>query len=261
MLADYHLHSNFSDDSTYPMEKIVERAISIGLDEICFTEHVDHGVKMYGPNFYKNYYTEFLRCKHKYQNLIQMKYGVEFGIQTHTIDQFQRDFKANNFDFVILSCHQINNLEFWTQDYQKGKTQREYNMAYYEEILQVMKQYKNYSVLGHLDAIKRDDLMGIYPFDETKDILERILKLAIEDGKGIEINTSNERYGLPDFTPCKEILLLYKQLGGEIITFGSDTHKEEHLGYHIAEMKAELKKIGFTKFCTYNQMKPQFHKL
>ena len=105
-------------------------------------------------------------------------------------------------------------MEFWTQDFQKGKTQKEYNLAYYEEIYQVMNKYKNYSVLGHLDAIKRDDLEGVYPYKETKDILEKILKLAIKDGKGIEINTSNERYGLSDFTSCKDILLLYKQLGG-----------------------------------------------
>lgn len=261
MLMDYHIHSSFSDDSIYPMEKVVQKAIEVGLDEICFTEHVDHGVKMYALDFYENYYNEFIRCKNKYRDRIKLKYGAEFGMQTHTIDQFQEDFNKNDFDFVILSCHQIQNLEFWTQDFQKGKTQKEYNLAYYEEILHVMQQYKDYSVLGHLDAIKRDDLMGIYPYEETKNVLKEILSLAIKDGKGIEINTSNERYGLLDFTPCKEILLLYKQLGGEIITFGSDTHIEEHVGYHIAEMKGELKKLGFTKFCSYNRMKPQFHKL
>ena len=261
MHADYHIHSSFSDDSTYPMEDIIKKAITIGLDEICFTEHVDHGVKSYDSDFYKDYHDEFLRCKGKYQNQIKIKFGIEYGIQTHTIEQYQQDFYRNDFDFVILSCHQINDMEFWTQDFQKGKTQKEYNLAYYEEIYQVMNKYKNYSVLGHLDAIKRDDLEGVYPYKETKDILENILKLAIKDGKGIEINTSNERYGLSDFTSCKDILLLYKQLGGEIITFGSDTHKEEHVGYHIKEMRKELKRLGFTKFCTYERMEPHFHEL
>ena len=146
MHADYHIHSSFSDDSTYPMEDIIKKAITIGLDEICFTEHVDHGVKSYDSDFYKDYHDEFLRCKGKYQNQIKIKFGIEYGIQTHTIEQYQQDFYRNDFDFVILSCHQINDMEFWTQDFQKGKTQKEYNLAYYEEIYQVMNKYKNYSV-------------------------------------------------------------------------------------------------------------------
>lgn len=85
--------------------------------------------------------------------------------------------------------------------------------------------------------------------------------MAIEQGKGIEVNTSNERYGLSDLTPCRDILKLYKELGGRILTFGSDTHKEEHLGYHIAYVKTELKKLGFREFCTFDQMAPKFHDL
>lgn len=261
MLADYHMHTSFSDDSTYPMEELVKQAISVGLQEICFSEHIDYGVKSYSEHFYKDYHKEYLRCKSKYQDQITMKFGIEFGMQVHTVQQYQSDFDKNDFDFVILSCHQVNDLEFWTQDFQKGKTQKEYNLAYYHEILKVMQIYKDYSVLGHLDAIKRDDQQGIYPFEDTKQVLTDILSLAIQDGKGIEINTSNERYGLTDFTPSKDILLLYKELGGNIITFGSDTHKAEHVGYHIEEMKKELKNMGFQKFCTFDKMKPIFHDL
>ncbi|MBQ1911691.1 MAG: PHP domain-containing protein, partial [Erysipelotrichaceae bacterium] len=46
MLADYHVHTHFSDDSVYPMEEVVKDAIAMGLDEICFTDHVDYGVKL-----------------------------------------------------------------------------------------------------------------------------------------------------------------------------------------------------------------------
>ncbi|WP_416327001.1 histidinol-phosphatase HisJ family protein [[Eubacterium] hominis] len=261
MFSDYHMHTSFSDDSIYPMEELVNRAIYLGLDEICFTEHVDHGIKFYNELFYTTYRQEFDRCRKLYGNRINLKYGIEFGMQTHTIAQYERDFKHNDFDFVILSCHQVNDLEFWTQDFQKGKTQREYNLAYYQEILDVMKQYKNYSVLGHLDAIKRDDKAGIYPFSETKDILTKILKLVIQDGKGLEINTSNERYGLHDLTPCRDILRLYKDLGGKILTFGSDIHKQEHVGYHIQEIKEDVKALGFETFCTYEKMCPIYHDL
>lgn len=261
MLSDYHMHTNFSDDSTYEMEDEIERAIELGINEICFTEHVDHGVKTdLNCNYYK-YLKEFKRCKENYKDKITLKFGIEFGVQSHTINQFQKDFDNNDFDFVILSCHQVGDKEFWTQDFQAGKSQKEYNEKYYEEILKVIKSYKNYSVLGHLDLIKRYDEKGYYPFENVKDIIEEILKVVIEDGKGIEVNTSSFRYNLDDLTPSKDILKLYKELGGKVITIGSDTHEEAHVGYKILEVRDELKKLGFEEFCIFEKMIPIFHNL
>lgn len=261
MLVDYHMHTNFSDDSTYEMEDEIKRAIELDLDEICFTEHVDHGVKTDLNCNYLEYLKEFRRCKEIYKDKINLKFGIEFGIQSHTIEEFQKDFNENDFDFVILSCHQVEDKEFWTQDFQRGKTQKEYNEKYYKEILKVVKNYKDYSVLGHLDLIKRYDENGYYHFENVKDIIEEILKNVINDGKGIEVNTSSFRYNLDSLTPSKDILKLYKELGGRILTIGSDTHKESHVGYKISEVREELKKLGFEEFCTFEKMIPTFHKL
>ncbi len=78
---------------------------------------------------------------------------------------------------------------------------------------------------------------------------------------GIELNTSYHRYGLKDTTPSLEILKLYHELGGSIITIGSDSHKPEHLGTYIEEAKHFLKKLGFKYFCTYERMKPVYHEI
>ena len=164
-----------------------------------------------------------------------------------------------DFDFVILSCHQVDNKAFWTQDFQKGKTQKEYNEKYYEEILKVIKKYNDYSVLGHLDMINRYDKMGKYPFEKVRDIVKEILVHVISHGKGIEINTSCFRYGLDDLTPSREILKLYRELGGTIITIGSDSHKEDDVGCKISSVKNELKELGYKEFCTYKKMEPIFH--
>jgi len=255
------MHTNFSDDSTCEMEAEIKRSIALGLDEICFTEHVDYGVKTDLNCNYSEYRKEFNRCKEKYKDKITLKFGIEFGMQVNTIDEFQKDFYENDFDFVILSCHQVDNNEFWRQDFQRGKTQKEYNEKYYEEILKVIKRYDDYSVLGHLDMIKRYDMKGSYPFEKLKDIITEILRHIISRGKGIEINTSSYRYKLDDLTPSRDILKLYKELGGRIITIGSDTHKEEHIAYKILEVRKELKKLGFKQFCTFEKMKPIFHDL
>jgi len=276
MFVDYHVHTSFSDDSEYPMEEVIKRAINLGINEVCFTEHVDYGVKVdinsdkeedhlsnkrVSNCNYIDYVKEFERCKEIYESKIALKLGIEFGIQTHTIDKFQRDFDKYNFDFVILSCHQVDDKEFFIFKFQEGKTQEEYNRRYYQELLDVIKKYKDYSVLGHLDLIKRYDKAGDYPFENVKDLITEILKEVIKDGKGIEVNTSNFRYKLPDLTPSRDILKLYKELGGTVISLGSDSHREEHLGHKILDIKEELKELGYTQFCTFNKMKPIFHAL
>ena len=192
---------------------------------------------------------------------IRIRTGMEFGVQRHTIPEFEKLFHRYSFDFIILSIHQVEDKEFWTQDFQRGKTQEEYNLRYYEELLTVVEKYKNYSVLGHMDLIARYDEAGIYPFEKIKLTAEKILKIVIAEGKGIEINTSSHRYGLQDTMPSADILKLYRDLGGKILTIGSDSHRPEQLGAYIEETKELLKDIGFQYFCTYEDMKPVFHRL
>lgn len=262
MFADYHVHTSFSIDSEYPMEDCVKRAISLGLEEISFAEHIDYGVKTTVENCdLKAYQKEFLRCQKLYKDCITLRFGIEFGVQIGTIKRFQQDMEEYPFDFVILSCHQVDNKEFWNQDFQKGKSQKEYQERYYEEILKVIQNYHDYSILGHLDMIKRYDEQGEYPFEKTRPLVEEILKTAIADGKGIEVNTSSFRYGLDDLTPSRNILEMYKQLGGKIITIGSDSHAEAHLGYKIKDIQNELKILGFQNMYTFDKMQPIAHLL
>lgn len=265
MIEDYHVHTNFSDDSDYPMQDCLQKAIELGVDEICFTEHTDFGVKG-GESQLPNcptdeYFAEFNRCKKIFSDRITIKFGMEFGMQVSTVAEFQKLFNAYPFDFIILSCHQVDNLEFWNYDFQKNHTQKEYYDKYYTEIFSVMKIYDDWSVLGHLDMIVRYDDWGHYPFGNVRDIVAEILKLAISKNKGIEINTSCYRYKLKDLTPSREILKLYKDLGGEIITIGSDSHAENHLATKIQDALTELKNFGFKNIYTFDEMKAIGHKI
>ena len=288
MLADYHIHTEFSDDSREPMQNQIERAIELGLDEICFTDHIDYGIKKdweegnivfrggdgmsSDPSQmdpcanvnYPEYFGKLLRMKEIYKGKITIKQGLEFGIQTITVDQYEKLFDRykDQLDFILLSMHQVNNLEFWTQDFQRGKTQKQYNEEYYREIYEVQKVFKHYSVLAHLDLLVRYDLQGIYPFENVKDMIAEILKLAIADGKGIEVNTSSWHYGLADTQPSRAILKLYKDLGGKIVTIGSDAHNTKFLADHLKDAMQILKEeIGIQEICTFDHMVPSFHAL
>ncbi len=260
-LADYHMHSYFSNDTKCPAEDMVRKAISLGFDEIALTDHVDYGVKSIENCNYEKYFTELEMLKKKYENKIKVKIGIEFGIQEHTINKYQEDFEKYPFDFILLSNHQINDQEFWNYKYQEGKTQEEFQRGYYKAILNVIKRYKNYSVLAHLDVIRRYDKYGDFPNEIVLECIEPILEQVIADGKGIEINTSSFRYGLPELMPSRMILKKYYELGGKIITIGSDAHSTEYIGSHFDTVKRELRKIGFTHFCTFNKMIPMFHEL
>lgn len=274
MKSDYHLHSHFSNDSSYPMEDVILDAIAMGLDEICFTDHVDYGVKFdVTPETekdiprsvrnvdYAHYFPEIARLKEKYKDQITIKAGLEFGVQTHTM-QIYHDLKEKwPLDFTLLSIHEINDQEFFLYHYQEGKTQQEYNEGYYREMLKLVQNFQDYCVLAHMDLIVRYDPEGVYPFEKVKPLITEILKTVITHGKGIEINTSSTRYGLNDTTPSRDILKLYHDLGGTIITIGSDSHRRGDLGYGIDEAKQILKEIGFTQFCTYENFQPIFHSL
>ena len=276
MFCDYHTHTIFSDDSEYPMEECVKDAISLVIKEICFTDHVDYGVKYDLKDLkpeevegkilnvdFEKYFAELDRVRELYKDEISIKNGLEFGIQKHTISKFENLFEKSPLDFVIMSVHEINDKELWDHSFQDGKTEEEYYRLYFENIYYLVQNYHNYSVLGHLDLLKRyDEKDGYNPFVENKEIITKILKYIIADGKGIELNTSTKKYHLDDLMPSRDILRLYLELGGEILTIGSDSHsKKDLLNSHIEELKQELKDIGFKKFCTFEKMKPIFHEL
>lgn len=276
MFCDYHTHTIFSDDSEYPMEECVKDAISLRIKEICFTDHVDYGVKYDLKDLkpeevegkvlnvdFEKYFPEIERVKELYKGKISIKTGLESGVQKQTIPQYEELFKKYPFDFIIMSVHEIDNKELWNHSFQDGKTEAEYYSLYFENIYYLVQNFHNYSVLGHLDLLKRyDEKDGYNPFVENKEIITKILKYIIADGKGIELNTSTKKYHLDDLMPSRDILRLYLELGGEILTIGSDSHcKKDLTNSHIEELKQELREIGFKKFCTFEKMQPTFHEL
>lgn len=288
--ADYHLHSAFSDDSLEPMENQVKRAIELGLTEICFTEHVDYGVKRdwddprgveWGaadPNTtsgdglklpisncdYPRYFSRLEEMRQRYGSRITIRSGLEFGVQSITIPPFEQLFARyqDQLDFVLLSMHQVDNRQLWNQEFQTGLSRKEYNDRYYQEIYKVQQRFSHYNVLAHLDLIDRYDPNGHYPYEDERERIDEILKLAIAQGKGLELNTSSWHYGLPDTQPARAILTRYRQLGGRILTVGSDAHSTAWVASHFREAGDILKnELGFTEYCTFVHGEPQFHPL
>lgn len=264
MFYDYHMHSNFSNDSKSSMEDMIRKSIDLGLKEICFTDHVDYDVDTdYGPAIiFDEYFNKIETLQDKYKNKISIKKGIELGLQKQIVNDCSKVANQHPFDFIICSIHSIDKLDLYFGEFFKGKDQKQAYEMYFNELYTVVNTYKDYSVLGHLDLIKRygdyDKLLDDKLFS---DMIETILKQVIHDGKGIEVNTSCYRYNLPDLTPSRYILNMYKELGGEIITTGSDSHMPSQIAYKFDYIYSYLESIGFKYVCKFDKMNPEFIKI
>lgn len=267
MYYDYHMHCSFSADSNTPMEDMINKSIDLGLKEICFTDHVDYSIITNNIEEdhtidYDEYFRNIEYFQTKYKDKIIIKKGVELGLQNHTLSKCIEDTEKNEFDFVIASIHTINKLDLIERHFYKDKSQFEAYRQYYEILYNMISKFKNYSVLGHLDIVKRyGDLNNIIDDKVFADEIDEILKMAIYDGKGIEVNTSCFRYRLPDLTPSSYILKRYRELGGEIITTGSDSHNIAQVAHEFRKVYEGLQDMGYKYVCTFDKMKPNFIKL
>lgn len=267
MYYDYHMHCSFSDDSKTPMEDMINKSIELGLKEICFTDHVDYSIisnNIEKDNLinYEEYFKNIEYFKEKYKNKITIKKGIEMGLQNHILSKCSDDIRSNDFDFVIGSIHTINKSELIKRDFYKDKSQFEAYKQYYDILYNIISKFNDYSVIGHMDIVKRyGDLNNIIDDKIFENEIDKILRKIIDNGKGIEVNTSCFRYGLPDLTPSSYILKRYRQLGGEIITTGSDSHNPNQIAHEFKKIYKGLEEMGYKYICTFNKMEPNFIKL
>lgn len=270
ILADFHLHSSFSGDSEASMEEMIQKAISLGLKNICFTEHMDLDFPVtescpegYFETNVDSYLFDLLKLRAKYVNEISVLFGIELGLQPHLVRQNVRVAKEHDFDFVIASQHICNGKDPYFPSFFEGRTKEEAVKEYFEGIYENIRAYSNFDVFGHLDYVLRyaPDKDNGYAYETYKEILDQILKRLIDREKGIELNTSGIYSGLKEMHPCMEILKRYKELGGEIITIGSDSHWVEHVGRGLDKAAEVLKECGFEYYTTFDGRVPIQHRI
>ncbi|MYL46856.1 histidinol-phosphatase HisJ family protein [Virgibacillus halodenitrificans] len=261
-MFDFHIHSNFSADCETPMEKTIEQAIKSGIKEIAFTEHIDYEYP--DPSIVFDFNQEAYDKKIKemqiiYADKIKIKKGIEIGVQPHLLEKYNELISRNSYDFMICSMHTADKKDLHSGAFFSGKTIEEAYQLYYEELLYCVQNYSHYSVLGHLDLVKR------YTKEKSKrnfhEIIREIFRIIVSEGKGIELNSSGIRYGLESGMPSPDILKLYKDCGGEIITIGSDSHVESTVGYELKEGLQLLDSVGFKYVATFTNQEPEFHRI
>lgn len=241
------------------METMVLSAIDKGITQLAITDHYDPGYP--DPEFpfgldFKNCQERLLEMENKYKSQIKIVKGMEIGIMEGQFDAARKEIYAFDYDFIIGSFHCLGSDDLYTFDFSKVNVPAMLE-EFYLYVYKCLKTFKDYDVVGHLSIIDRY-LGKAYDYRPYMDIIEEILKLVIYDGKGIEINTSSFKYGSDVLLPRLEILKLYKDLGGEILTIGSDAHEPKHFLSHFEETHALAQDIGFKHLATFSKRKPYF---
>lgn len=261
-IIDHHVHSDFSGDCNSKMEDVINVAKELGLKGVMFTDHVDFDSP--DPLFtelidYRKY-TKKINELRKENSDIDILLGVEVGYQPHLHKKIDGFLESYPFDFVICSMHVCCNMDLYNEEFFRGKTQKNSYEIYFNEVLKSVENYNNFDVYGHLDYIIRYGSFKnkVMNYFEYKDIIDLILKRIIDIGKGIELNTSGIRYGLNVFHPNIDILKRYKELGGEIITLGSDAHRPYDLQANFNEAIILLKDLGYKAIAEFKDRKPKF---
>lgn len=264
IICDTHLHSSFSGDSNASMESMVQAAVDKGLKEICFTEHQDFDfIYQEGePNdlFEVNtdqYLYDLIQVKDKFAGKIDISFGIELGVQDHIARKLAVYSKSHDFDFIIASSHLCNHKDPYLKEFFEGRPEKEGYHEYFQYIAKCIGVYRNFDSYGHLDYVLRygPNKNAEFSMKEYGDDIDVILKLLIDNEKALEVNSSglSPKYGLGQPHPNIEILKRYKELGGELITIGSDAHTPDRIAGDYDKVEAILKECGYKYYAVFMQ--------
>lgn len=268
--SDFHMHTAFSTDSDTPPRAMIESAIAKGLKTICITDHRDEEYPFYeemGENAFlfdvDAYFCELNALREEYADRIDVRIGIELGLQPHLGESYRKLVQKYPFDFVIGSVHVVNGTDpYYGEIFQTGSDEDAYRNTF-QETIENLKKIETFDVLGHIDYVVRygTHQQKEYSYKKFAPELDEILKTVIEKGKGIELNTAGLKYGIGFAHPHPDVLRRYRELGGEIITIGADAHKPEHIAYDFSKVSAILQECGFKYYTEFKGRKPFFYQL
>lgn len=253
MFSDYHVHSEFSFDSDEKIDNIINYAISHNMPQIAITDHQDFNWPVKGevPSIKIEKYSAVIdNARNHYSNQIQILKGIELGLMKDTKTQCRNLIASNAFDFVIGSCHIVDNMDPYYSEFWKGRNDRDAFELYFNTLLEGIQMFDRIDTLGHMDYIVRysPNRDSNYSVADYSDVIDLILKLIISKGICLEINTANWAKGFSFPNPHTDIIKRYRELGGEYVTIGSDAHKAESIGYGFDMVNDIVKKYNLKVF-------------
>ncbi len=258
-MFDFHMHTTVSYDGHNTGVEMALAARNGGLKEICFTDHLDYDPRgLLKMDFDTDAYNA------AYEGLevpgLTIRRGAEFGMLRDNPEQLKKDLQRRHFDFIIGSCHFTEDLDIYFPPFWEGKTMEQAEKLYLEEVLACVQAHDDFDVLGHLTYISKAASNPTHrpvEYDRYREVVDEILRTLARKGKGMEVNTSGmTRCGV--FLPEAVYLRRFKELGGQIVTVGSDSHDVKRVGENCLEAARMVSDI-FGYVCTFANRQPVFH--
>ena len=270
-LADYHVHSDVSQDSKATMYEMVEAEAKMGMEQICFTNHCDMcDWRTY--EFNPSCLTRVSETMEKYEAMLRehpklpldVRLGLELGEPLFDEARAKEIAASPGLDMVMGSLHILQDYgDLWNVKFTSSQFCRQVFNDYMDELIK-MAVLNYFDVMAHIGYGRRymwqqgqDEKLSLELYGDK---IEHLLRLLIDNGRGIEINCSGIRDGCGPF-PDPEIIRLYREMGGEIITVGSDSHYPANAAKCVREGYEIIKSCGFDYVSTFRQRKCEFIKI
>lgn len=276
MLIDYHSHNHFSADSKSDTRKIAEKAIEVGIQELCITNHIEvfppeGGVGTFsykeGIGRFSEVKKEIEEINNEYEN-INIKFGVELEYVKEWMPEMTRFVNDIDFDFLIGSVHMVDEYIISASKVSLSEglysnNSEEYSYGKYFDSMQKFVEWGMFSVVGHFDVFKKGGIRyyGLFQPKKHEDKIKRIIRTMKEKGIGIEVNTSGLRSSCNELFPHPDILKWCKEIGIEHYTIGADGHTIDEIGQDLDKAIALLKEIGIKTISTYEKRVPTKHNI
>lgn len=256
-LTDYHTHSHLSPDGFVPLAEMAQAALSAGLSELCVTDHRDllseHGEPVTGYDWAPAV-RQFHETLPQFEGRLKLKLGIEFG-SGHLNPTVARTILSQpELDFVIGSVHNMSpdtgGLDFYYVEY-NSRSDCDAALDNYFDSMDKLARTGFYDVLGHIIYPLRY-MHGLGSMDPYYDRICQLLATAARAGRGIEVNT----YRGNTIAEWRPVLERWRDVGGELITVGSDAHRPEHVALGVREAYELIRDVGFRYVTVYEKRKP-----
>ena len=272
--SDYHVHPDYSLDATGTIDQYCQRALELGLKEICFTTHydtdtvrkdedpfmrIDGKIVPLSEKNVKRYIEDVRRANKIYRPKgLSVKAGLEADYASHIEKDLRKNLSAFDLDYVLGAVHCLDHIAISAsseaEGYFKRKSIEELCQEYYKVLYKAVESGL-FDAIAHLDIYRKYGLSfyGEEILTAHRGLVEPVLELMVENDVGMEINTGLLRKGHNQFSPGLEILNLALNMNVKITAYGSDAHKVAHLGKGIKEaylLVERLKREAQTKIET-----------
>lgn len=258
-MFDTHVHADFSVDAKLTIKEIIAYTQEENMG-IIITEHLDYSYPTNPLEFVfdpEEYFTKFSPYRKD-----KLLLGVELGLQYVCHNDNRKVAKKYPFDMIIGSIHVASGMDVYDKKFYAGRTKKESYTDYLNNMLSCVKEYKEYDSLGHIDYICRyspytDTNLEIN--DDNQDIWRSIFMTLIHDEKALEVNTRrfSDKFAVERLRP---LYSLYKDLGGKLVTIGSDAHIKKNLAMNFSVAQDFINSFGFTAVYYKNREQKKLEK-